>query len=178
MSKPELQSIAFPGRTIEKGEKDKAVVRAIQRRLNALGCGPVAEDGKFGDKTTTAVKLFQSRFTDADRLPLKIDGRVGALTWGALLGKPAVPPAKTAGDPLLAGALRVAAEEIGVMENPPGSNRGPKVDQYLRTVGLDPSNGSFAWCAAFVYWSFAQSSAQLGVTNPVAKTAGVLDHWV
>ena len=39
------------------------------------------------------------------------------------------------------------------MEVPPGSNRGPKVDIYVSTTGLDPA-GQFAWCACFVYWCF------------------------
>ncbi len=177
MSKAETSSLAFPGRTIERGDTDKALVRAMQRQLNALGCGPIEEDGKFGSRTATAVKLFQSRFTDADGLPLKVDGKVGSLTWRALFGRPAVPPAESANDPLLRAALRVAAGEIGVMENPPGSNRGTKVDEYLRAVGIDPTKGSFAWCAAFVYWSFARACAGLERENPVVRTAGVLDHW-
>lgn len=63
------------------------------------------------------------------------------------------------------------------MEDPPGSNRGPKVDEYLKSAGLDPSAGSFAWCAAFVYWSFSQAATRLGISNPAIRTAGVLDHW-
>jgi hypothetical protein len=177
MSRPELRSIAYPGRIIQSGERDKTIVRTLQQRLNARGCGPIDEDGRFDDDSITAVKLFQSRFTDADGLPLKIDGKVGALSWGALFGRPAVPPVSTAESPLLTETLRIAAGEIGVMENPPGSNRGPKVDEYLQTTGLDPTKGSFAWCAAFVYWSFNQASTNLGTANPVAKTAGVLDHW-
>ena len=53
----------------------------------------------------------------------------------------------------------------------------PKVDGYLRTVGLDPAAGSFAWCAAFVYWCFDEGAKSLGTPNPVIRTAGVLDHW-
>ena len=63
------------------------------------------------------------------------------------------------------------------MEQPPGSNRGPKVDQYLTAVGLNPAGGSFAWCAAFVYWCFRKASEELGVPNPAVKTAGALDVW-
>jgi hypothetical protein len=73
--------------------------------------------------------------------------------------------------------LQIAANEIGTVEAPPGSNRGPKVDVYLRTVGLDPASGSFAWCAAFVYWCFSEAARRLAIPNPVIRTAGVLDHW-
>lgn len=56
-------------------------------------------------------------------------------------------------------------------------NRGPRVDTYLRAVGLDPDAGSFAWCAAFVYFCFAEASRQGGRKNPLVKTSLVLDHW-
>jgi hypothetical protein len=76
---------------------------------------------------------------------------------------------------LLAEALKVAVSQIGVMEQPPGSNRGPEVDRYLTAVGLDPTRGSFPWCAAFVFSCFDEAARALGRTNPVIRTAGVLD---
>jgi len=51
------------------------------------------------------------------------------------------------------------------------------VDQFLRSVGLNPAAGSFPWCAAFVYWCFDQASIALSIKNPVVKTAGVVEHW-
>ncbi len=66
---------------------------------------------------------------------------------------------------------------FGEESTPPGSNRGPRVDQYVTAVGLDPSDGSFAWCAAFVYWCFQQAANALRVPNPAIKDAGVLDLW-
>lgn len=58
-----------------KGEQ----VRTIQRLMNALGheCGNV--DGKFGSKTTAAVKAFQTAEG------LSADGVIGSKTWNALL---------------------------------------------------------------------------------------------
>jgi hypothetical protein len=78
---------------------------------------------------------------------------------------------------LLRTALRIASAEIGVMEVPPGANRGPKVDGYLRAVRLDPAAGSFPWCAAFLYWCFERAGEELTRPNPLVRTAGVLDHW-
>src|SRR5262245_40613979 len=112
--------LAFPGRTIQAGESNPEIVLAIQRRLNAVGCRPLAESGRFGPVTTVAVKRFQMRFTDADGLPLKVDGVVGPITWTALFGT-ASPVVETDG-PLLSGAIEQAAAEIGVLEVPPGSN--------------------------------------------------------
>src|SRR5258705_11080122 len=117
--------LAFPGRALKAGAGDPEAVLAIQRRLNAAGCGPVAESGRFGEPTTIAVKRFQMRFTDADGLPLKVDGIVGPITWAALLGTSQA--MVETDEPLLKAALQHAAEEIGVLEAPRGSNPGPRV---------------------------------------------------
>ncbi|MBK6507205.1 MAG: peptidoglycan-binding protein [Ignavibacteria bacterium] len=55
----------YPGRVVIKGEKDKAVVRAVQQELNKQGCGPIDVDGDFGPKTFAAVKLFQRLFGES-----------------------------------------------------------------------------------------------------------------
>lgn len=49
-------------------------------------------------------------------------------------------------------AIEVATGCLSVRETPPKSNRGPEVDAYLRSVGLDPTAGHFPWCAAYVSW--------------------------
>jgi hypothetical protein len=76
--------------------------------------------------------------------------------------------------PLLAILLTLARKELGVKETPPGSNRGPRVEEYLHSVHLGPG---YAWCAAFVYWLFEQASASLNRVNPLPRTASCLDHW-
>lgn len=65
--------------------------------------------------------------------------------------------------------IAVAKSQLGKCEQPKGSNRGPEVDQYLASVGI---NFAAAWCAAFVYWCHQQA----GITG-VPKTGGVLDMW-
>ena len=75
---------------------------------------------------------------------------------------------------LLLTALQVAQSQIGVHEQPLGSNTGPEVNQYLASVGLKPGN---SWCAAFVYWCYQQAAQSLGMANPVIRTGGVMDHW-
>jgi CHAP domain/Putative peptidoglycan binding domain len=168
---------AYPGHVVERGEPDHRLVTALQRRLGQRGCPVPQIDGSFGPRTQAAVKLFQARFPDPSGAPLVVDGKVGPLTWATLFGPGSVPTVAAARDALLAAALGVAVGEIGVREEPPGSNRGPRVDGYLRAVGLDPTQGSFAWCAAFAYWCFARAAEELGRPNPVIRTAGVLEHW-
>ncbi|MGH7391749.1 MAG: peptidoglycan-binding domain-containing protein, partial [Candidatus Rokuibacteriota bacterium] len=157
----------YPGRIIQFGESDREIVAMVQRRLVERGCGPLAASGRFDARTRSAVKLFQARFPDSAGVPLVTDGKVGSLTWEALFGEGSVPVAAAARDAMLGKAIGIAAAEVGVLEQPPGSNRGPRVDQYLRAVGLDPAGGSFAWCAAFVYWCFDQAAHGLGRGNPV-----------
>lgn len=71
-------------------------------------------------------------------------------------------------------ALQIAQGQVGQAEIPKGSNSGPMVDEYLRSVGLKPG---YAWCQAFVYWCYEQAAGQLDLPNPVFKTAGVQDCW-
>ena len=73
---------------------------------------------------------------------------------------------------LLKEALKVAVSQIGVMEKPLGSNRGPEVDKYLASVGLGP--GQF-WCMAFVYYCFDKAANKLGRSNPLVKTGTLHD---
>jgi hypothetical protein len=168
---------AYPGRVIQVGERDRSIVRALQQRLVERGCGPVPVSGDFDAATRTAVRLFQARFPDTTGAALLVDGKIGPLTWAALFGDESVPTAGVPAGALLEKVLKVAAGELDVREEPPGSNRGPRVDQYLRAVGLDPAAGSFPWCAAFVFWCFREAATDLGRTNPLVRTAGVLEHW-
>jgi hypothetical protein len=167
----------FPGQVVKAGSSDRASVLSIQGRLNAAGCGPVQEDGVFSAETLEAVQLFQARSVDADGSPLTVDGVVGPMTWAALFRLAALPSITVAANSLLARTLVVAGSQIGVMERPPGSNRGPEVDQYLAAVGLNARDGSFAWCAAFIYWCFREASTALSTANPAIKTAGALEVW-
>ena len=76
---------------------------------------------------------------------------------------------------LVTAVLAVAAGEIGVHET--SRNRGPRVDEYLRTVGLDPTKGDYPWCAAFLYFCWETAAADLGVPNPCPKSARALGLW-
>jgi hypothetical protein len=107
------------------------------------------------------------------RRGLLVDGIVGAATWQALFEREEARPAVSA---LAVQLLKVAGAEVGTRESG-GPNRGPRVDEYLRNVGLDPTRGSYAWCAAFVYFCFTRASRLLSQSNPCTKTAGCMDLW-
>lgn len=165
----------YPNRLIRQGETDKSIVKAIQRALNNKKCGPLTEDGDFGAKTKSAIKLFQTLHTDVSGQALKADGVVGAITWFQLFdSKIAIVPVLKN---LLNQAIGIAAMQVGITENPANSNRGEKVDEYLRRTGLNPVGNNYSWCAAFVYYCFDEASKSLAQSNPLYKTAGVLNHW-
>jgi hypothetical protein len=163
----------YPGQIVKKGSTNKAAVSAVQKRLTEMGCGMLKGSGVFGDQTHQAVILFQMRFPDQYGAPLKPDGQIGPLTWAALFGRQSIPVAEPASG-LLKQALAIARTQVGITENPVGSNSGPEVNSYLKSVGLGKG---FAWCAAFVYWCFNEAADKQGCENPLIKTAGVLDHW-
>jgi len=165
----------YPGIVVNRTITNPAVVATLQKRLNQVGCGPIEEDGVFGEQTEYAVMLFQMRHTDNFGRDLEVDGEVGALTWGALFGEKMVPQilTNTTSD-LLAGAVSVAGSQIGVLEQPLGSNRGVQVEQYQAAVGIDKGE---PWCAAFAYWCFKQAADSLRRSNPVIRTGSVIEHW-
>jgi hypothetical protein len=160
--------MAYPGRSVRLGDTRTGIVRSVQGRLNEVGCGPIQVDGIFGAATASAVRLFQTRYD------LQPDGTVGPITWAALFRESAEPVFE-APSLLLASVLETAASQLHVRET--GQNRGPEVDEYLRAVGLDPTQKSHAWCISFVYWCFRQAANRLDVRNPCVRTPGVMKHW-
>jgi hypothetical protein len=174
-------SNTYPGSPVRTGQSGETVGK-IQAQLakfrvtERAGLQPLKIDREFGPSTETAVRLFQAQSTDPTGHTLDVDGVVGPLTWAALFDEK-VDTVATASNDLLSEVLKVASAEVGVREQPLGSNRGPRVDEYLRRVGLDPANGSYAWCAAFTYYCFDVAADNLRCANPSPRTAGVLDLW-
>jgi len=70
--------------------------------------------------------------------------------------------------PLLERALLIATSQVGIREV--GRNRGPRVEEYLRSVDLPPGS---PWCAAFIFWTFEQAARELGLPNPCPRTGSV-----
>lgn len=61
---------------------------------------------------------------------------------------------------------------VGTTET--GHNSGPGIDDWLRLVGLEAGN---EWCAATVFAAGHYSAQELGLVNPVPRTAGALKLW-
>lgn len=178
---------AYPSHFVKLDSTDTASVKLIQQRLHDLGyvqpgrneSQSLQVDGVFGTHTANAVKLFQIRHTDIHGQPLEVDGEVGSDTWSALFGRATVytsaakPTSKFIGK-----VLEIATKEIGVREDPPGSNRGKRIEEYQRLVGIDRGE---PWCVAFIFFCFATAARGLKLPNPIeeagCKTGSVLDLW-
>jgi Putative peptidoglycan binding domain/CHAP domain len=114
-------------------------VRAVQRRLAALGFDPGPPDGAYGPSTERAVRALQ---TDAG---LEADGVVDRRTRAAF-GRARPRPAAN-GREIGRRALAEAQRWLGTAEHPPGSNRTP----FGAWFGLD----GVPWCNIFVSYCFA-----------------------
>ena len=75
------------------------------------------------------------------------------------MGKP--PPSLAA----LALDIALAEASAGVYEDPPRSNRGPRVDEYQ----TGRASLGQAWCLKFVHWCYTQAAVRLGCPNPLPK---------
>jgi len=58
-------------------------------------------------------------------------------------------------------ALKIALGEVGVKEEPAGSNSGPRVSQYEAVAGINHQ----PWCACFGTWCFKQAGVLLSGFN-------------
>lgn len=65
--------------------------------------------------------------------------------------------------------IEVAKSQIGVSEEPKGSNWGEQVGKYLHSVNI---NFPAPWCAAFVVWCHNEAGV-----DSIPRTGGVLDMW-
>jgi hypothetical protein len=88
------------------------------------------------------------------------------------LAAPAVAPAVpgTGG----AGALAAAQGQVGVAEQPPGSNDGPQIAQYRTATA---GSGVGPWCAYFTSWAAAQAGVPLGEAGQGFGSVSAVYAW-
>lgn len=127
----------------------------------------------YGQETRGAVLDFQASHVDTQGHPLARDGKVGDVTMAALERPRAPVDIFRAPGWTLAGALSDPEEsacwavvgEIGVQEEPSGSNRGPRVDVFNGPDWLGAP-----WCANFVSWAWDRAPGG----SPFGKLASAL----
>jgi len=168
--------------TIRKGSNGANVIiarRAINQWIERNNAGDAllsSERSDFNASVACYAMGFQARHVDPNGIALAVDGIVGSNTWFALgdysdeidnqllteapivdLGQAidivSAQPADTTGvSPTALAALQTAMREIGVQEDPPNSNSGPRVETYQSEGPNDNPDTGLAWCASFVSW--------------------------
>jgi len=73
----------------------------------------------------------------------------------------------------LSGLTKSALDAV-TLEDPPGSNKGDKVEVMQRSVGISPGD---PWCAAFVYSIFKNANLDPAIMGRIPKTGGVNKMW-
>lgn len=157
---------------------DYEEVGSVHQELLEAGCSIDAAElaaHRFGPTTELAVKAFQAAHVDLQGHRLDQDGVVGPMTLWALQHPAAsAAPSFTAPgwrsdidqEPFeVRQILAAAVGEIGTREEPDGSNRGPRVDQYTGPEGLGQP-----WCAYFVSWCWSRREEG----SPFGKLGSVL----
>lgn len=110
----------------------------VKRRLRAHGFWPGVYpiNNGFGRITRSWVMRFQKA------RGLEVDGVVGPQTIAALkAGKPSRERQR---------ALKWANDAVGVVEQPPGSNSGPRISKWQREAGYAGGTPGVPYCACFV----------------------------
>jgi hypothetical protein len=72
------------------------------------------------------------------------------------------------------GILQVAASQVGVSEQPPGSNDGPKIATYRSAVA---GAGVGPWCAQFASWVAKQAGEPLGEQGQGFQSVAAVYGW-
>lgn len=184
MSIPEVTAL-------HHGDEGLRVIVLHQQLVERGVLPPDADDEvrfhEFGPVTLEAVRTFQVQHG------LVVDGIVGPRTWRALQDDDArdevAPPVDWQHAGRIPGcALLVAAEEVGVAEVPLGSNRGPRVDEYLRGVHGDGERylrwrrrgdgwQGAPWCGRFARWCFDRAAELLEVELPLVGWGDLASAW-
>jgi hypothetical protein len=70
--------------------------------------------------------------------------------------------------------LALAQAEIGVTEQPPGSNDGPRIAEYR---GSTAGSGVGPWCGYFVSWAAQQAGVPLGEAGQGFGSVSAVSAW-
>ena len=73
-----------------------------------------------------------------------------------------------------AGALAAAQSQVGVSEQPPGSNDGPQIAEFRTATA---GSGVGPWCAYFTSWAAAQAGVPLGEAGQGFGSVSALYGW-
>ena len=146
--------------------------------------GQVAQDPSVAEATAGAFAGLLQTSASATATEGPVGYQPDALPWmpgGQSLALPASSVSQTAATSSYGAstsglrALAAATGEIGVSEEPPGSNDGPRIAQYRAASGAEATPGR--WCAYFVSWAAAQAGAPLGEEGQGYGAVSQIHDW-
>jgi CHAP domain len=118
---------------------DVALARVAQ--LQSLFAAPAAAAPSVATPSTTASTTFSTALQNAGT--------------SSLTGTAASQPASSAGQAI----VNLVSQEVGVSEQPPGSNDSPRIAQYRQATA---GSGVGPWCAYFTSWAAREAGVPLG----------------
>lgn len=101
-----------------------------------------------------------------------------ATQFATMLNAAGVPPAAGAAAPGGGPGAKIAAlaaAEVGVKEQPPGSNDSPRIAEYRKSTAGAPGPGP--WCAYFASWAAKEAGVPLGNNGQGFASVDQLYAW-
>lgn len=126
----------------------------VQWQLQRHG-GDLAVDGAFGAESDRTLRAFQLAYG------LDVDGICGPATRAHLRAEREEKTVRS--------VLYAAANQVGITENPAGSN---KVKYNTEYYGREVSGKAYPWCMAFVWWVFQGAGFHLFKTASCSAFVG------
>lgn len=126
----------------------------VQWQLQRHG-GDLAVDGAFGAESDRTLRAFQLAYG------LDVDGICGPATRAHLRAERE--------EKTVRAVLYAAANQVGITENPAGSN---KVKYNTEYYGREVSGKAYPWCMAFVWWVFQGAGFHLFKTASCSAFVG------
>lgn len=165
------KSTTSPSTFVKNNRQDVLVVQKLlnaSRQRKSIPKNSLDEDGVVGPCTAGAIAEFQQAMFGWKDGIVEPNGVTLAKLNELSAGTPGKPPPAGSTSKWAEETVKIALNEDGVREQPVGSNGGPRVNEYLASVGI---NHPDLWCMAFVYWCFQQGAGIAGVSNSLMKTA-------
>jgi len=137
-------------------------VGRIQQIMSPQAPAPAAAGPGFAGRLASAMTPAPTTMTDAATGGfLNAPGAYGAPAAGAFAPvTPVSPPPGPPADGTVGGRMAaIAAAELGVSEQPPGSNDAPRIAEYRTATA---NSGVGPWCSYFVSWVAANAGVPIG----------------
>jgi uncharacterized protein (TIGR02594 family) len=152
-------------------------IKKVQEKLQSLGLFKGTPRGNFGELTETAVMAFQRSWRGPNGEVLKVDGKVGNNTWGALfvpvLDTPQAvltPQSPKEIPPWLMEAFKDLQKGVAEIK---GSKDNPDIVAMHQHTSLHAQDDETPWCAsAMCAWL-----ERAGVRSPRSAAAASFRSW-